>query len=139
MTNDLNFEDSKKFSSLDLRNFLINLNGESFTSCIINQCDVIIFSVENTFSFNVYVPQETSILELNKLKIHIFEMMWNHKKSYHLKPILPKLDSRFTNQSWIELFSISSFMKNEAAIVTFDDLLNIIKFVARLSKIKIFE
>lgn len=130
----LRFDELKDFSNNDVLNFLNTVyNSESLY--VVEQLVTIPFSVENLFSFNVYVPA-TSIFEIKELKIHIFEMIWRHKKYFHLKQIHPKTDSRFINEPWSNLFLKDP---RSAAIVAPNDLLNMMKFAARLSRIKVFE
>ncbi len=90
------------------------------------------FNVENYFSFNIYL-QNYKISE-NKIKIEMFEITWLDKKAYSLKIINPKYDERFSDREWS-----NNFINGEtSAIISLEQFYEILKFSARMSKMKIF-
>jgi hypothetical protein len=91
------------------------------------------FSVENMFSFSVYAPQDVPADEINELRVHLYE---SHGRNKTFGLLYPKNDQRFVGVDWTEFFQKDP---RSAAIVSPDVLLEMMKFTARLSRMKVFQ
>lgn len=91
------------------------------------------FSVENMFSFSVYAPSGAKADEISELKVHLYESL-GRGRGFGL--IHPNRDQRFTGVAWTEFFQKDP---RSAAIVSPDVLLEMMKFVGRLSRMKVFQ
>jgi|SRR6185436_8801211 len=134
----LSLDELKELSILDVLDFL-NKKCESY---LVEQQVIVPFNVAMSFSFNICLPSDLPLREDQNVKVYIFEFVRHYNRSYSLKNIDPKTDKRFVNEIWSKLF-ISENSVNDlgyvAENVSIDNLLEMIKFTARLSRIKIFE
>lgn len=130
----LNSNEVKEFSVESTINYLNECfrHGPTFVT---NQLSTILFSVGDLVVFGIYISPNQSITENSTLKVHIFEKILCHKNAYTMRQITPKFDERFMHRPWAHLFSPDP---RNAAVVLPHDLVDMMKFSARLSLIKIF-
>ena len=100
-------------------------------------CAFISFKICESFLFKVYAPTDIHISETEKVKVHIYETISNGKYQdggYQILNI--RKDDRFTRTSWQELFSDDWY---SAGVVNTKQLLDMMKFAARLCRLRVFE
>jgi len=91
------------------------------------------FTVENMFAFSVYVPIVVNVETVDNLRVHWYESS-GRGKEYRL--LYPQHDKRFESVEWLNCFQKDP---RSAAVVSPVVLLEMMKFAARLSRMKVFQ
>lgn len=91
------------------------------------------FSVEKMFSFSVYVPIVVNVETIDSLRVHLYESLGRGRE---FRLLDPKHDKRFESVEWLKYFQKDP---RSAATVTPSVLLDMMKFAARLSRMKVFQ
>lgn len=129
----LSFNDISILDTKNLLPFLKNLYPFNMELMQENEMRKLVsFRVGNSFVFKTYLPMDDNS---NKIRLHIYEFTEKHKQDqYSLLNI--QQDHRFARTEWKSHFSADW---RKAAEITVDDLLNIMKFTARLCRLRVFE
>lgn len=126
----IKYDDTKSLTKDNVLEFFYSFEMKN-VSC---QWIFLSFVVEDIFKFSVYLPPNIPAAKIDSLKVHLYEIMGHPKTSWSL--LHPKTDKRFINEYWVDFFQKDP---RSAAILSPKDLVDMVKFTARLSRIKVFE
>jgi hypothetical protein len=97
------------------------------------------FKISNSFTFKVYAPTDLSFSKVEKIKAHVYEI---NKKSFYnpafegSQLLNVKKDNIFNRTEWQDLF-LDDW--RSAGILSPAQLLGMMRYTARLCRLRVFE
>jgi hypothetical protein len=135
---DLSFEEIHSLNEENVLEYLFGMYSFNMESLQEKKlCAFISFKICSSFSFKIYASTDAPTSEIKEIKIHVYETVGKGKHqdgSYQMLNV--KKDARFNRTEWQKLFPDDW---RSTGILSTKQLLDMMKFTARLCRLRVFE